>query len=160
MPTKSTINKTFNNKTTIKWSDLLYLQGLKDKDPVLYATEYDRIMHRTPACQSRYDQDNLNLQMLGKTRAGHLKEDVLKVEDGETFIKIMANNYGYHLEKGIDHDVIWLSPEFNGRGTLDGLAYLYVSNKYKNWQGCIILQAPEQSRSVPEILHYHLFIKN
>jgi len=122
-----------------------------------YKILWEKYIHRTEQKAKDYDEHRVNIKMLGYTTASYLLEQVLNVKPDESFIKIIKNNFGYDLE-GMEDFNLWLSADMyiDIITVYSNLAKIWC-NKY-GYELVAFLEAPEKSKSVPEIKHYHLII--
>jgi len=135
----------------ITWQDLQNLQKLQPNPPA-YSMMFNKICYRSEEVQEAYDNHREGLRQLGMTTAEHIRKE-LDVRRGDTFIQTTPNQYPYNLIDNILHYVIWVSDNLSDMT-------LYGKTLTESNIDFVILQSPEGSRSIPEITHYHLFIKN
>lgn len=119
-----------------------------------YAYYYNNNIHRKRAVQKAYDIHKKKVPYLyGYDVNEHIRRE-LGVKEGETFVKITPNNYPYHLPMNFKHDLIWCSDNLSDIFVIESVAMAYTRHNY-NYQH-YLWQAPESSRSVKGIAHFHL----
>jgi hypothetical protein len=135
-------------KTNLDTIQQAYNEQAKD-----YSEIYNTLCVRSKLDQEAYDEHKFNLQQMEMTIEEYIYR-YLQVSKDDTFIKITYNNYPYFLPDGYIHKLIWCSDNLTDMLAIEAVAMAYTGHNY-NYQH-YLWQAPESSRSVKGIQHFHL----
>lgn len=139
------------NKMTT--TNLDTIQQAYDEQASNYTELYNELCYRSKLDQDAYDEHKFNLLQMEMTIEEYIYR-YLGVNKDDTFIKVTYNNYPYDLPEGYYHKLIWCSDNLTDKYLINNVAMLYLDSKdFYLWQ------APEKSRSVKGISHFHLIYK-
>lgn len=137
-------------------TNLQTIQQAYDNQAINYAKIYNRLCVRHPEIQAYYDTHQFNLATINMTIEEYIY-NYLAVSKDQTFIKVTPNNYPYYLPDGYKHDLIWCSDNLAKETIAIEVAYGYLG--WSTEDDFYLWQAPESSRSVKGISHFHLIYK-
>ena len=68
---------------------------------------------------------------------------------------ITNNAFPYYLDNGIQHKILWINPQIE----MDGNTVKSIIHRYAENMSYIYFENSLTAKSIPNILHYHIFIK-
>ena len=72
--------------------------------------------------------------------------------------KFVPNEFEYYLESNINHYIFWINPNYNYE--FNNTIVENIVKKILNKKKFIIFKNNDNNKSIPEIIHYHVFFKN
>ena len=148
-----------NQMTT---TNLETIQQAYDEQASNYTELYNKLCVRSNLDQDAYDEHKFNLLQMEMTIEEYIYK-YLCVHQDDTFIRVTYNNYPYNLPDGYIHKLIWMSDDLAHEDIAINVGYSYLQKFGLNWNDAnfevYLWQAPEGSRSVKGISHFHLIYK-
>jgi len=131
-----------------KWK---HLQEYK-KDPHKFAS--------IPRRNDVYQQHQKLRNVPSSIRSENLIKE-LKFNKDNLFA-LVDNIYPYHIEPGIRHMVLFINPKYADKFAHPKIIeYLVSSNAWKmGYEEYLYFENPPERKSLPEIIHYHVFFTN
>lgn len=110
---------------------------------------------RLPSIQCAYDK---HLIALGDGIYDYIIKNVFQGDDMFVPWKVQDNKFPYYLENGIIHKVVWINPlcSLEQRIVVNYVIEMVIENDTYN---CAVIQRSQQEQSIPQIRHFHLFLK-
>jgi hypothetical protein len=134
-------------------TNLYTIQQAYNEQAKDYAEIYNTLCVRSKLDQEAYDEHKFNLQQMEMTIEEYIYR-YLGVSKDDTFIKITYNNYPYFLPDGYIHKLIWCSDDLAHEDIAIDVAFKHLKKSTED--DFYLWQAPESSRSVKGIQHFHL----
>ena len=76
--------------------------------------------------------------------------------------RFVPNNFPYFVENGINHFIFWIRPDYECNHDPDSIRRyisMYVISRFQRPLEFCFFRNSMENKSVPEIEHYHVFIK-
>lgn len=114
------------------------------------------LFFRTHDIQAKYEQHKNTLKERNILIDMYIKEKYLK---NRLKWIITDNKFPYHIDSNIKHKILWLDPSINLNSEIVQKIIDRYVNSYK-FKYYIYFQNHIDCRSVPGIVHYHIFVTN
>lgn len=114
--------------------------------------------YRTKKVNEEYNIHKYKLKQQNITLSQHIIKTVFN-NNSNKIIKLESNPFPYFIEDNVKHYLLWLNPLVKNTNInlLDHIPPIF--NKYKDDRIAIISNTKD-ARSIPEIDHIHIFIKD
>lgn len=113
----------------------------------------DRRMYRSLIVQSRYSQRLVELQSIGLSSEEYIRQHVLLDHN----LVLIRNEFPYDVSPTIEHWVLWVAPPIEL--LLDAARELVLEVFGISSEDLIIFENSFREKSVPGLLHYHVFVR-
>lgn len=125
--------------------------------------EYKKDPHKFATIPRKNDV-NYEHQKLTEIPSSIRSENLIKELkfDKDNLFALVDNSYPYDIEPGIRHMVLFINPKYADKfANPKIIEYLVSSNAWKmGYTDYLYFENPPERRSVPEIIHYHVFFTN
>lgn len=124
---------------------MLYWDDLKKYD----MSQPQESFSRTSDVAKKYNDHKHQLILKGLTIEQHIKQTIL---NGAIYA-LVDNEFRYNIDESINHKLFWSTQTMSMNEARE------LAIEYYNPHDIIILENPLHMRSVPGLLHYHIFLK-